>query len=287
MMSRCIKRLYGRNYLSLITCDSTLSLGDILERKRDICARVDSSVFSPHSTEFVEGKKENRNITSGSKVNLKTKVSGEAILLEHFKLAEAGLAIEFSKSNQMFLKVVGIRQQSLKNFIDFKKEVLEKYTVGDLSPKFFIVSGVVVADKFYLRYSGKNGGTVGLNVKPNLPAGETELSGDFSIKWEKDVGYGVDGASGGVLAYRVSAVRFNREKLPRSIQQEILNGKSEMTILEELSNADRKKVVHDGILDVPDLTEELLNEELAIGNDPDPNQGDAMLHEEDHEMVHP
>ena len=192
ILKRQISKIYGRNYIPLITSDSALSIGDILLEKKDIVAEVDSSVFDPSNVTFVEGKKVNKNITSSSSVNITTKLQGEAILSEHFKVNEAGLAVEFSSENEMFLKVQGIRQQSIKNFVEFRKELLSKYVSGELSSKVYVVKGLVYADKYYLQYSGNNGGTLGFNLDAEISSANADVNANFSLKWKKSVGYNID-----------------------------------------------------------------------------------------------
>jgi hypothetical protein len=258
ILKRQISKIYGRNYIPLITSDSTLSIGDILLEKKDIVAEIDSSVFNPSNIMFVEGKKVNKNITSSSSVNLTTKLQGEAILSEHFKVNEAGLAIEFSSENEMFLKVQGIRQQSIKNFVEFRKELLSKYVSGELSSKVYVVKGLVYADKYYLQYSGSNGGTLGFNLDAEISSANADVNADFSLKWKKSVGYNIDGLNGGVLAYRVAGVRLNRHLIPNNIHQNIMKGMSESDALDLVSFSDRKKLIDNNAIEIVDLTDEVL-----------------------------
>jgi len=258
LVKRQISKLYGRNYIPVITGDNTLTIGDILLKKKDIVAVIDSSVFSDSNTEFVEGKKTNKNITSNSSVDITTKLKGEAILSEHFKVEEAGLAVEFTSKNQMFLKVMGIRQQSIKNFVTFRKELLSKYVTGELSSKVYVVRGLVYADNYYLQYSGSNGGTIGFNIDAEIATVDAEVSANFSLKWKKEVGYNIDGSNGGVLAYRVSGVRLKRHLIPQEIHTNILSGMSESEALDMVAFKDRQKLLDDDALEIVDLTDDVL-----------------------------
>ena len=258
LVKRQITKLYGRNYIPLITSDSTLSIGDILLSETDISPVIDSSVFDDNLTEFVEGQKVSKNITSSSEVNITTKLKGEAILSEHFKIDDAGIAVEFNSSNQMFLKVHGMRQQSIKNFIAFRNAILDKYSKGEISSKIYIVRGLVYADKYFLQYSGSNGGTVGFNLDAEVSTIDIEASADFSLKWKKEVGYHIDGSNGGVLAYRVSGVRLKRHLIPDGVQNRILLGMSESDALNMLSFEERKNLIDNDALEVVDLTDEVL-----------------------------
>ncbi|WP_412985268.1 hypothetical protein [Pontimicrobium sp. IMCC45349] len=258
ILKRQISKLYGRNYIPLITSDSTLSIGDILLKKKDIIAEVDSSVFNPSNVMFVEGKKVNKNITSSASVNLTTKLKGEAVMSEHFKVNEAGLAVEFSNENEMFLKVQGVRQQSIKNFVEFRKELLSKYVSGELSSKVYVVKGLVYADKYYLQFSGNKGGSLGFNLDAKANTANADVDANFSLKWKKSVGYNIDGVNGGVLAYRVAGVRLNRHLTPSNIHENILNGMSEADALDMVSFSDRKKLITKKAIEIVDLTDEVL-----------------------------
>lgn len=265
ILKRQMKKLYGRNYIPVITTDNTLSIGDVLLKKKNGIAYVDSSVFNKESIEFVEGRPVNNNISSSSSVSITTKLEGSSSQSEYFDVNEAGLTVEFDSKNQMFLKVRGIRQQSMKNFVDFRKELLSKFAKGELSSKVYVVRGLVYADKYYLQYSGSNGGSIGFNLDASATL-EGEIQADFSFKWKKGVGFSIDGSQGGVLAYRVSAVRLKRHLMPIGIQSNILKGMSESDALDMMSFEDKQKLIIDDALEVVDVTDEVLihNEEEII-----------------------
>lgn len=258
LIRRQINKLYGRNYIPLLTTDSTLTIGDILESKHDIMQIVDSSKFSKASTAIVEGVKVNKQITSHSNVNITFKAKGQAVLSEYFKLDEAGIGVEFTSNNQMYLKVIGMRQQSLQNFLDFKNELLNKFLSGEISSKVYVVRGLVYADKLYMQFSGTSGGTVGFAVDAEVKSIDAAINADFSCKWTKNVGYNIDAPNGGVLAYRVSGVRLRRELLPKTIQEKILKGSSEADALASLTVAQKQDLINKNALDVVDLTDEVL-----------------------------
>jgi hypothetical protein len=266
LIRRQINKLYGRNYIPLLTTDSTLTIGDILESKHDIMQLVDSSSFSKSSTMITEGEKVNKQITSDSSVNITFKAKGQAVLSEYLKLDEAGIGVEFTSNNQMYLRVIGMRQQSLKNFLDFRNELLNKFLSGEITSKVFVVRGLVYADKLFMQFSGTKGGTVGFSVDAKVESIKTAIDTDFSCKWTKDVGYNVDAPNGGVLAYRVSGVRLRREFLPENIQKKILKGVSEATALSTLTVTEKQELINMHALDVVDLTDEVLlerNEDIS------------------------
>jgi len=258
LFKKQIRKLYGRNYIPLITPDNALSIGDILIKKRDIIPIADSSVFKKESISFVEGKPFNLNITSSSKINLTTKLKGSNILTEHFKINEAGLVVNFSSANQMFLKVNGLRQQSIKDFMPLRKELLKRYARTELSSKVYIVRGLVYADKYYLQYSGTNGGSLAFNLKGKVESLDAELNADFSLQWRKDVGYSMESSKGGVLAYRVSGVRLKRHLISSDLHNLILNGMPEEDVLNELSLKDREKLIEKDAIEIIDLTDEVI-----------------------------
>lgn len=258
LMKNQISKLYGRNYIPLVTSDNTLSIGDILLSKNDISPIIDSSVFDESLTEFVEGSKVNKNIFSSAGINISTKIKGEAQLSDFFDIEEAGIAVEFTSNNQMFLKVQGIRQQSIKNLIDFRNKLLEMYTKGEVSSKVYIVRGLVYADKYYLQYSGTKNGAVCFNLNADISVADAEVNADFSFKWKKDVGYHIDAPNGGVLAYQVSGVRLKTHLIPETIQNRILSGMSEADALNMVSFEDRRTLFDNDALEVVDLTDEVL-----------------------------
>ncbi|MCB0479350.1 MAG: hypothetical protein KDC84_14370 [Crocinitomicaceae bacterium] len=264
LIQRQIKKLYNRNYIAVKSGDNTLSIGDVLTDMKDTVPIIDSSAFPKKATKFIEGNKRNINITSDSEVNLTTKLKGSADFSEYFDLDEAGLIVEFQNNNDMLLKVRGIRQQSIKNFVEFRKELLSRYTQGELSSKVYIVRGLVYADKYYLQFSGSKGGKVGFNLKGSANVANMEADADFDIKWKKDVGFNVNAPKGGPLAYRVSAVRLNRHLIPTDLHDKIVAGNNESDLLDNLAFGTRKALLESNALEIVDATDELLlNEETT------------------------
>jgi hypothetical protein len=258
LLRKQIRKIYGRNYIPNLTGDNNISIGDILLDDNDETPVIDSQEFSQDLTKFVEGNKLNMNISSSSDVSISTKLQGEAKFSEYFKINEAGIAVEFNNENQMFLKLSGCRQRSMSNFIEFKKHILERYTKGDISSKVYIVRGLIYADKYFLQYSGVNGGTIGFNIDADIEPSNVDLSANFSLKWRKEVGFAMDGLNGGVLGYRVSAVRLKRDKINRSFQGRILDGIKEEDVLNNTSFNERKELLTSDAIELVDVTDELL-----------------------------
>lgn len=253
-----IKKIYGRSYIPNLTGSNTISIGDILFDSHDETAAIDSTVFADNLVRYVEGSLIDRNITSNSEVTISTKFKGQNILPGQFNVNEAGIVVGFSSENQMFLKIKGARQRSMTNFIDFRKYILERYTQGDISSKVYIVRGLIYADKYYLQYSGKNGGTIGFNLDAEISGTDADVKADFSFKWKKDVSYGIDANNGGVLGYRISAVRLKRHLIPEEFQVKILNGLKEEDVLNNISFSRKKELFDNDILELVDVTDELI-----------------------------
>ena len=253
-----IRKIYGRNYIPNLTGDNNISIGDVLMGSHDEVPVIDGKEFKSSLIKYVEGNKMNMNIASSSEVSISTKIKGEATISEYFKINDAGIAVDFSSANQMFLKLSGCRQRSMSNFITFKKHILESYTKGDISSKVYIVRGLIYADKYFLQYSGKKGGSVGFSVDAKVKAIDVELNANFSLKWKKEVGFGIDGLNGGVLGYRVSAVRLNRDKISNKIQAKVLNGIKEEDVLNNINFAQRKDLLSEDALQLVDATDELI-----------------------------
>ncbi len=263
LLKEQIRKIYGREFIPNVTGDNSISIGDILLHSDDYVPVVDSKEFDPKIVKFVEGKKVNRNITSSSDVSISTKLKGEATLSEYFKLNEAGLAVHFSGEDQMFLKIQGGRQRSMSNFIEFRKHILSQYTKGDISSKIYIVRGLIYADKYSLQYSGKNGGNVGFKLDGEINSSEIDVKANFSLKWQNQVGYNVNADKGGVLGYRVSAVRLKRHTIPLDIHRKILDGMSEEDILNNLSFEQRKKLLENDSIELVDATDEVIHNKIS------------------------
>lgn len=258
ILERTISKIYGRNYIPLTTPDGTFTIGDVLASKNDTVPIIDSSMFPVSSVSFTQGCKMNCNITSSSEVDISLKLKGEAVLSDFFKIDEAGLAVNFNSDNQMFLKVIGLRQQSMTNFIEFRNELLSLYKQGKISARSFAIRGIVYADQYYLQFSGSRGGTIGLSLMGDVKPADIDVDANFSIKWKKEVGFSIDGTEGGVLAYRVSGIRFKRHMMPDAIQKKVLDGISETNLLDKLSISERTGFIKEDALEIVDLTNEVI-----------------------------
>jgi hypothetical protein len=258
-LGRILSERYGRNFVPLATGDSTLSVGSILESGEDTVPLVHGSVMGVKPSDLASGSKENLNLKSSSSIQIEFKPKGQAAHPGLFKLDEAGLVVTFSREGEVFLKVIGIRQQNLADYLAFQEKVLERFVEGRLSPNMHIVRGVVAADKYLLQCSRKGEGLLALKLEASdkRKGATLTVDADFSIKTSRSLDYQVEAPQGGVLAYRASAVRLRREALTRSMNKKILEGVRQEEILAGLSKRDRNSLVMDGVVALADVTGDL------------------------------
>lgn len=256
-LARILSERYGRSYLPLATGDSTLTVGSILENADDTVPLVHGSVMGVKPSDLANGSKENLNLKSSSSMQVEFKPKGQASHPDLFKLEEAGLVVRFSGDGQVFLKVIGIRQQNLKDFLGFQRKVLEGFVEGSVTADMHIVRGLVVADRYLLQCGRKRDGLLALKLKASDKVKGLSMSvdADFSIKAAHSLDYQVEAPEGGVLAYRASAVRLRREALTRGMNRRILDGATQEQILNRLSDKERRALWSDAALDVADVTD--------------------------------
>ena len=183
-LARILSERYGRSYLPLATGDSTLTVGSILENADDTVPLVHGSVMGVKPSDLANGSKENLNLKSSSSMQVEFKPKGQASHPDLFKLEEAGLVVRFSGDGQVFLKVIGIRQQNLKDFLGFQRKVLEGFVEGSVTADMHIVRGLVVADRYLLQCGRKRDGLLALKLKASDKVKGLSMSvdADFSIK---------------------------------------------------------------------------------------------------------
>lgn len=267
LLKRQISKLYNRDYIPLRTSDSTIEVGDVLKNRFDVIPEVDGSVLNVGADDYEDGTKYNNNITSNSDVKVQVKLAGDAHLTELFDIDEAGVKVDFSGKNEMLLKVKGLRQRSLKNVPEVKRRIMERFVKGEISSKVFVVVGVVLADKYYLQYSGKRGGSVAFTIEGDVTGVDVEVDADFKYKMEKDVSYSVDGKNGGVLAYAVSSLRLNKYLLSPDINRRLLDGESEAEIMEAMSEDERKALIDSDAIELSDLSAQFFLNQLEEEGD--------------------
>ncbi len=217
---------------------------------------LDGSEFGVSKENYTVGTKVSRNISSLSGVDIIFNANGSMPGMDFLGEKELGMKITFNAKNQLFLKAKNMHQITLSNINDMRDKVLQAFVEGDLPASTYLVRGIVVAEKYYLVYSGSNGGEVGIKYN-DANIRNFHVNSDFSVVWKKSVGYEIDGSEGGTLAYRVSVIRARRHLRPKSIQQKILMGSSEAEALDSLSLKDRKLLQKDGVFDIVDATDEL------------------------------
>ena len=257
-LGRLLTERYGRSFVPLTTGDSTLTVGSILENVEDTVPIVHGSVMGVKPSDIASGSRENLNLKSSSSIQVEFKPKGEASHPGLFKIDEAGLVVRFSGEGQVFLKVIGIRQQNLQDFLAFRAKVLERFVDGSITADMHIVRGLVVADRYLLQCGRKRDGLLALKLEASDKRKVVSLSldADFSIKAARSVDYQVEAPKGGVLAYRASAVRLIREALTKGMNRRILNGAGHAEILAGMASKDRRALLSDGALDVADVTDE-------------------------------
>jgi len=260
MLRREIRKLYGRNFIPLLVANAPISIGDILVHPKDFNAVVDSSVFPKDLIQSSEGEKNNTNIVSANAVDLSVKAQGEGKLSEYFDVGEAGMAVTFSSDRQMFLKLQGTCIKTINNFPEFQNYILGKYNDGALNGDIYIVSSIIWADKYFLQFSGTNGGTVVFDLKVQPNQVDFQANADFNFKWSNRVGYSIDGSNGGVLGYQVSAVRLKDPASYDEVATRIRAGMRESDALVFLSDKSRSALVKEDKLEIRNVTSQLILE---------------------------
>lgn len=267
ILKRQIKRIYGRAYIPLRTSTTTITIGDVLLAKKDTSPYVDSSVFNDEVTAHVQGKGVNQNITSSNSMSISFKAAGQVDPSGIFEDVEAGLSVSFSSSNQMFLKVLNMREKTAKNFPLLRDHILAHFRDGSLKSKVYVVRGLVYADKYFLQFGAQKEGSLHFNLDASSSTGSPRVNGDFSAKWSKDVGIDIDGSNGGPLGYRVSSVRLKRHRIPENLLEKILAGMPEEDVIDSLETGERIKLLDADTFEVVDSTLELAEIELEEGEE--------------------
>ena len=246
LLRRQISRMYNQNFIPLTTGDSTLGIGDILSKKKDIHPIKDGSLFP--MIDMVEGKPGNHLILSDSSIGISTEVkAGNPPITE--------ATVQFASANQMLLMIKGLRMQNVKDLAGFKQYVLKKYSEAELSSRVFIVSSVLFADQVFLQFSSQKGGKVQLAFQGKTKFAREALDTSFSVEWRKDVGYDLEFTSGGVLAYQVSRLRLNPENANESYRERILNGEPNEAILDTISLDERSALLKKGAIGLIETTD--------------------------------
>jgi hypothetical protein len=256
ILQKQIGRIFGRDYTPARTANNSLSIGDILTSRKDSVPYVDGGQFNKDSITYKDGAGFSQNIFSSANMSFSFKGSGKADGKDLFDIEEAGISISFESEKEMFLKLQNVRQRTIDNFVTLRKEILSKFTKGDIQSKVFVVRGIVVADKYFLQFGSKKSGSVGLTLDADFKDKNAVVEADFDLKWQNDVGFFLDGKEGGVLAYRVSSVRLRRHLRPKKVQDLILSGMNEAEAINNLSFSERDELVKKDAFDLVDTTNE-------------------------------
>lgn len=250
IFSQQINRIYNGTYIPNVSQDNTISVGDILFSRKNDRPAVDSTIFSSGLLALADGQGMNRTITSSDSVSISTKLSGQIPVNDRFQLNEAGISVDFQSSNEMFLRVVGMKQQTLKDFPTFKKHILSKYVAKDISPQIFVVTSIIYAESYILQYSGKSGGAIAIALDGQVKDLDVSIKVKGSIKWQSNVGFFVEGLNGGVLGYDVQAIHLGNK--PLSTEE-----------LQALTDDKRDELASLGSLNLKESSEIFIEEQFA------------------------
>ncbi|MEL7159922.1 MAG: hypothetical protein AAFN92_04130 [Bacteroidota bacterium] len=257
MMERFVSTRFGRNFIPVRTTTSLISLGDVLEKRKDDIAKVNGDLFEASKLRTTNKLGEDETITSEVGVTVTNKLKGKAISVGDFSIGEAGLHVSFSKSQKMFLQLWQPQQIGLSDFPAFRTELLDRYLSGDISPKVFVVDGVLLARQFYLKFSSSGGTDLMLDLKTKVAGSPVE--GGFSFRSSTDRGRTLNGLKGGILGYQLSSVRLRREQLPKALYQRMLEGVPDNVILSELTPNKKLALMDADALTVQSVTHEVLS----------------------------
>lgn len=265
IMRRQIRKQYGSNFIPVLV-NSPISIGDILTDPKEISPVYDSSVFPEELIKISEGPKNSTNIVSDSTIELSIKAKGENNLEKYFQLGEAGMAITFSDENQLFLKLQGTCIKTINNLPAFRRYFLENYSTGVLNGNIYVVTSIIWSDKYFLQFSSQKGGTLAFELKVKPKQAEIQANADFNFKWSEKVGYSVDGSNGGVLGYKVSALRLKNTQQDDDVFAKLRSGLPESDALSRVAVNDRKILLESDKLDIQDVTSQVIldmEDELA------------------------
>jgi len=256
IMERFVSKRFGKNFIPVRSTSSLISLGDVMEKRKDDIARVDGDLFEASKLSTTNKLGEDETITSEVGVTVTNKFKGKAIPVGDFSIGEAGLHVSFSKSRKMFLQLWQPQQIGLSDFPSFRTELLDRYLAGDISPKVYVVDGVLLARQFYLKFSSSGGTDLMLDLKAKVSGSPVE--GGFSFRSSTDRGRTLNGLNGGILGYQLSSVRLRREQLPKVLYRRMLEGVPDDVILDELTPAKKLELIDADALTVQRVTHEVL-----------------------------
>lgn len=256
IMERYVSNLIGGNFIPVRSTNTLISLGDVLEKKKDDIAKVNGSEFVATGRTTTNNFGTDEVITSEEGVTVETKVSGKTIDVGDFSLGEAGVHVSFSKAKKMFLQLRNLHQIGLANFPVFRTELLDRYLAEDISSKVFVVDAVLKAQQFYLKFSSSGSTELMLDIKARVSG--SPVAGGFSFRKSTDRGRTLNGLNGGVLGYQLSSVRLRKEHLPKRLYLRTLEGTSDDVILDELTITEKQELMDADALTVQRVTHEVL-----------------------------
>ncbi|BDS11277.1 hypothetical protein [Aureispira anguillae] len=185
-----LSRKFG--YLATWLPETPLALGDIGILKKNQFTRISNLADLGIDFEVIkDNSKSDIEHSSEGAVSISTKASGSmapanSVLGE----LDAGMLVEFSKTDAVLFKANGTLSPSIKDQIGLGKKVLKLYQEGKWDKDWAVITELVTAESATILISGSNKGKVELKAKGNAEAATIDIANaelNFEISFSKDL----------------------------------------------------------------------------------------------------
>ena len=173
--------------------------------KLGIIGTLEKNVFTPLSSlehfkiQFGIMRDRNKNefkYSSAGAVTITQKLSGEAAKGTKLGKADAGIIIEFNKSNAVYFRAVGTSNHYIADKINLGNNILNLYKKGEWKKEWVIVTQIVDADSATILISKEKGAKLELKAKADLKPAELDIA---------NMDFGSENAYSSSLSFKIVA----------------------------------------------------------------------------------
>ncbi len=160
--------------------------------KLGVIGTLDKNIFSPVSTLenfnisygiIRDRSKNDFKYASAGAVTVRQKTSGEAAEGTKLGKADAGVIIEFNKSNAIYFNALGTLNHYIADKLALGNAIMELYKKGEWKKEWVIITQIVEADSATILISKEKGAKLELKAKADLkPADIQIVNADFDTE---------------------------------------------------------------------------------------------------------
>ncbi len=148
--------------------------------------------------------------SSAGAVTVRQKASGETLDGTKLGEADAGLIIEFTKSNAIYFNVKGALNHYIADKLSLGETILDLYQMGNWKKEWVVITQIIDADSATILVSKDKGAKLELKAKANLKSADMDIIGgqfDTDNSFSSSLSFNIIAKSGINPLFKVMGIK--------------------------------------------------------------------------------